>query len=108
MNPERREELRALAFRLDQPQYRFELGIDALAVNSTWRNQYVRSYTHSFNGTHFRHRSAKGGDQHKVLATREPDRHSAQKSTPRDKSLTAQFEHTLVVTERGADILTLP
>ncbi len=26
----------------------------------------------------------------------------------RDKSLTAQFEHTLVVTERGADILTLP
>jgi methionyl aminopeptidase len=28
--------------------------------------------------------------------------------TTRDKSLTAQFEHTLVVTERGADILTLP
>jgi methionyl aminopeptidase len=27
--------------------------------------------------------------------------------TTRDKSLTAQFEHTLVVTERGADILTL-
>ncbi|HEX3678381.1 MAG TPA: type I methionyl aminopeptidase [Galbitalea sp.] len=26
----------------------------------------------------------------------------------RDKSLTAQFEHTIVVTERGADILTLP
>jgi methionyl aminopeptidase len=26
----------------------------------------------------------------------------------RDKSLTAQFEHTLVVTERGAEILTLP
>ncbi len=26
----------------------------------------------------------------------------------RDKRLTAQFEHTLVVTERGADILTLP
>ena len=26
----------------------------------------------------------------------------------RDKSITAQFEHTLVVTERGADILTLP
>ncbi|MEV1129704.1 type I methionyl aminopeptidase [Agromyces sp. NPDC049794] len=26
----------------------------------------------------------------------------------RDRSLTAQFEHTLVVTERGADILTLP
>jgi methionyl aminopeptidase len=26
----------------------------------------------------------------------------------RDKSLTAQFEHTLVVTESGADILTLP
>ena len=25
----------------------------------------------------------------------------------RDKCLTAQFEHTLVVTERGADILTL-
>jgi methionyl aminopeptidase len=28
--------------------------------------------------------------------------------TTRDKSLTAQFEHTLVVTENGADILTLP
>jgi methionyl aminopeptidase len=28
--------------------------------------------------------------------------------TTRDRSLTAQFEHTLVVTERGADILTLP
>lgn len=28
--------------------------------------------------------------------------------TTRDKSLTAQFEHTLVVTETGADILTLP
>jgi methionyl aminopeptidase len=28
--------------------------------------------------------------------------------TTRDKSLTAQFEHTLVVTEQGADILTLP
>jgi methionyl aminopeptidase len=28
--------------------------------------------------------------------------------TTRDKSLTAQFEHTVVVTERGADILTLP
>jgi methionyl aminopeptidase len=28
--------------------------------------------------------------------------------TTRDKSLTAQFEHTLVVTESGADILTLP
>ncbi|MBX3194315.1 MAG: type I methionyl aminopeptidase [Schumannella sp.] len=26
----------------------------------------------------------------------------------RDRSLTAQFEHTLVVTERGADLLTLP
>ncbi|MCY7413276.1 MAG: type I methionyl aminopeptidase [Salinibacterium sp.] len=26
----------------------------------------------------------------------------------KDKSLTAQFEHTMVVTERGADILTLP
>jgi methionyl aminopeptidase len=26
----------------------------------------------------------------------------------RDRSLTAQFEHTLVVTETGADILTLP
>jgi methionyl aminopeptidase len=28
--------------------------------------------------------------------------------TTRDKSWTAQFEHTLVVTERGAEILTLP
>jgi methionyl aminopeptidase len=28
--------------------------------------------------------------------------------TTRDKSITAQFEHTLVVTERGVDILTLP
>ena len=28
--------------------------------------------------------------------------------TTRDRSLTAQFEHTLVVTEHGADILTLP
>lgn len=28
--------------------------------------------------------------------------------TTRDRSWTAQFEHTLVVTERGADILTLP
>ena len=28
--------------------------------------------------------------------------------TTRDKSLTSQFEHTLVVTERGAEILTLP
>jgi methionyl aminopeptidase len=28
--------------------------------------------------------------------------------TTRDKSRTAQFEHTLAVTERGADILTLP
>jgi methionyl aminopeptidase len=28
--------------------------------------------------------------------------------TTRDKSLSAQFEHTLVVTEQGADILTLP
>lgn len=28
--------------------------------------------------------------------------------TTSDKSMTAQFEHTLVVTERGADILTLP
>jgi methionyl aminopeptidase len=28
--------------------------------------------------------------------------------TTRDRSLTAQFEHTIVVTERGADILTLP
>jgi methionyl aminopeptidase len=25
----------------------------------------------------------------------------------KDRSLTAQFEHTIVVTERGADILTL-
>jgi methionyl aminopeptidase len=28
--------------------------------------------------------------------------------TTKDKSITAQFEHTLVVTERGADVLTLP
>lgn len=28
--------------------------------------------------------------------------------TTKDRSLTAQFEHTLVVTERGAEILTLP
>ena len=28
--------------------------------------------------------------------------------TTRDKNLTAQFEHTLVVTERGAEVLTLP
>jgi methionyl aminopeptidase len=28
--------------------------------------------------------------------------------TTRDKGLTAQFEHTLVVTERGAELLTLP
>src|SRR5690606_23537203 len=28
--------------------------------------------------------------------------------TTRDKQWTAQFEHTIVVTERGADILTLP
>jgi methionyl aminopeptidase len=28
--------------------------------------------------------------------------------TTKDRSITAQFEHTLVVTERGADILTLP
>ncbi|BDI22910.1 methionine aminopeptidase [Herbiconiux sp. L3-i23] len=28
--------------------------------------------------------------------------------TTRDKSWTAQFEHTLVVTDRGADLLTLP
>jgi methionyl aminopeptidase len=28
--------------------------------------------------------------------------------TTKDKILTAQFEHTLVVTERGADLLTLP
>jgi methionyl aminopeptidase len=27
--------------------------------------------------------------------------------TTRDKSITAQFEHTLVVTEHGYDILTL-
>jgi methionyl aminopeptidase len=26
----------------------------------------------------------------------------------RDRSLTAQFEHTIVVTERGAEVLTLP
>jgi methionyl aminopeptidase len=26
----------------------------------------------------------------------------------KDKSITAQFEHTLVVTESGAEILTLP
>ncbi len=26
----------------------------------------------------------------------------------RDRSITAQFEHTLVVTERGAEVLTLP
>src|SRR5690606_11725897 len=26
----------------------------------------------------------------------------------RDRSLTAQFEHTIVVTERGSEILTLP
>jgi methionyl aminopeptidase len=26
----------------------------------------------------------------------------------RDRSMTAQFEHTLVVTERGAEVLTLP
>jgi methionyl aminopeptidase len=26
----------------------------------------------------------------------------------KDRSITAQFEHTLVVTERGAEILTLP
>jgi methionyl aminopeptidase len=26
----------------------------------------------------------------------------------KDRSLTAQFEHTLVVTERGAEVLTLP
>jgi methionyl aminopeptidase len=26
----------------------------------------------------------------------------------KDKSITAQFEHTLVVTETGAEILTLP
>ena len=28
--------------------------------------------------------------------------------TTQDKSITAQFEHTLVVTETGAEILTLP
>jgi methionyl aminopeptidase len=28
--------------------------------------------------------------------------------TTKDKSITAQFEHTLVVTEGGAEILTLP
>ena len=28
--------------------------------------------------------------------------------TTKDKSLSAQFEHTLVVTETGAEILTLP
>jgi methionyl aminopeptidase len=28
--------------------------------------------------------------------------------TTKDKLLSAQFEHTLVVTERGAEILTLP
>ena len=28
--------------------------------------------------------------------------------TTKDKSMTAQFEHTLVVTERGAEVLTLP
>jgi methionyl aminopeptidase len=28
--------------------------------------------------------------------------------TTKDRSITAQFEHTLVVTERGADVLTLP
>jgi methionyl aminopeptidase len=28
--------------------------------------------------------------------------------TTRDKSMTAQFEHTLVVTESGARVLTLP
>jgi methionyl aminopeptidase len=28
--------------------------------------------------------------------------------TTKDKSLAAQFEHTLVVTERGAEVLTLP
>jgi methionyl aminopeptidase len=28
--------------------------------------------------------------------------------TTKDKSITAQFEHTLVVTETGAEILTLP
>ena len=28
--------------------------------------------------------------------------------TTKDKSWTAQFEHTLVVTERGAEVLTVP
>jgi methionyl aminopeptidase len=28
--------------------------------------------------------------------------------TTKDKSITAQFEHTLVVTESGAQVLTLP
>ena len=28
--------------------------------------------------------------------------------TTKDKSITAQFEHTLVVTDSGAEILTLP
>jgi methionyl aminopeptidase len=28
--------------------------------------------------------------------------------TTKDKSFSAQFEHTLVVTERGAEVLTLP
>ena len=28
--------------------------------------------------------------------------------TTKDKSVSAQFEHTLVITERGAEILTLP
>jgi methionyl aminopeptidase len=28
--------------------------------------------------------------------------------TTKDKSLSAQFEHTLVVSETGAEILTLP
>jgi methionyl aminopeptidase len=28
--------------------------------------------------------------------------------TTKDKSITAQFEHTLAVTENGYDILTLP
>jgi methionyl aminopeptidase len=28
--------------------------------------------------------------------------------TTRDKSWTAQFEHTMAVTERGVDVLTLP
>jgi methionyl aminopeptidase len=26
----------------------------------------------------------------------------------KDRSITAQFEHTMVVTERGAEVLTLP